>query len=82
MNTLFSYLAGSGRKEYRFIKALGDEMRSTFPDFQQNKYYEQRVHAEERRLIAMQQKSTLYFMIYYKVLWTYRKLRKRLAAQK
>ena len=82
VNTLFSYLAGSGRKEYRFIKALGDEMRSTFPDFQQNKYYEQRVHAEERRLIAMQQKSTLYFMIYYKVLWTYRKLCKRLAAQK
>lgn len=82
VNTLFSYLAGSGRKEYRFIKELGDEMRSTFPDFQQNKYYEQRVHAEERRLIAMQQKSTLYFMIYYKVLWTYRKLRKRLAVQK
>lgn len=23
VNTLFSYLAGSGRKEYRFIKALG-----------------------------------------------------------
>ena len=82
VNTLFSYLAGSGRKEYRFIKELGDEMRSTFPDFQQNKYYEQRVHAEERRLIAMQQKSTLYFMIYYKLLWTYRNLRKRSSMKK
>ncbi len=57
-------------------------MRNTFPDFQKNKYYEQRVHAEERRLIAMQQKSTLYFMIYYKLLWTYRNLRKRSSIKK
>ena len=76
VNTLFSYLAGGGRKEYGFVKAMGDEMRKTFPDFQKNKYYEQRVHAEERKLIAMQQKSTRLFLIYYKLLWTYRRWRK------
>lgn len=77
VNTLFSYMAGVKRKSLRFIRAMGKEMRETFPDFEQNRYYLQRVHEEERKLIAMQQKSTLYFMVYYKLLWTYRNLRKR-----
>lgn len=77
VNTLFSYMAGVKRKSYRFVKAMGREMRKTFPDFEQNRYYLQRVHEEERKLIAMQQRSTLYFMFYYKLLWTYRNLRKR-----
>lgn len=77
VNTLFSYMAGVKRKSFRFIRAMGKEMRETFPDFEQNRYYLQRVHEEERKLIAMQQKSTLYFMFYYKLLWTYRNLRKK-----
>lgn len=77
VNTLFSYMAGVKRKSYRFVRAMGKEMKDTFPAFQENVYYIQRVHDEERKLIAMQQKSTLYFMIYYQLLWTYRKLRKR-----
>lgn len=76
VNTLFSYMAGVKRKSYRFVKAMGKEMKDTFPAFQENVYYRQRVHDEERKLIAMQQKSTLYFMIYYKLLWTYRRLRR------
>lgn len=78
VNTLFSYMAGVKRKEYRFVKALGKEMKQTFPGFMDNPYYQERVHAEERKLIAMQMKSTLYFMIYYRLLWTYRNLRKKL----
>lgn len=77
VNTLFSYMAGVKRKSYRFVKAMGKEMKNTFPDFQQNCYYQQRVHEEERKLIAMQQKSTWCFMLYYQILWGYRKLRKR-----
>lgn len=82
VNTLFSYMAGVHKKEYAFVKKLGKEMRETFPDFQKNKYYEQRVHAEERKLIRMQQKSTLLFMLYYKLLWAYRSFRKRMAEGK
>ncbi len=78
VNTLFSYMVGKGHKSYRFVKAMGDEMRSAFPDFQENSYYRERIHAEEKKLVAMQQRSTLSFMLYYKLLWTYRNLRKRL----
>lgn len=78
VNTLFSYMAGVKKKEYGFIKAMGREMKETFPDFMENPYYQERVHQEERKLIKMQIKSTLYFMIYYKVLWLYRNFRKKL----
>lgn len=77
VNTLFSYMAGVRKKEYGFVKALGREMRETFPGFMENPYYQERVHAEERKLIRMHMKSTLYFMIYYKLLWGYRNLRKK-----
>lgn len=78
VNTLFSYMTGVGKKEFRFVKELGKEMRATFPGFMQNKYYLERVHEEERKLIRMHMKSTLYFMLYYKLLWGYRKFRKRM----
>ncbi len=77
VNTLFSYMAGVKKKEYGFVKALGREMKETFPDFMENKYYCERVHEEERKLIRMHMKSTLYFMLYYKVLWGYRNFRKK-----
>lgn len=78
VNTLFSYMVGVKKKEYGFVKALGREMRETFPNFRENPYYQERVHAEERKLIEMHMKSTLYFMLYYKVLWAYRNFRKRM----
>ncbi|MBR5798527.1 MAG: glycosyltransferase [Lachnospiraceae bacterium] len=78
VNTLFSYMAGVKKKNYRFVKALGKEMKETFPGFQNNQYYQERVHAEERKLIGMHMKSAMYFMLYYKVLWAYRNFRKKL----
>lgn len=78
VNTLFSYMVGNEKKEYKFIKNLGKEMKETFPGFMKNKYYEERVHAEERKLIRMHMKSTLYFMMYYKLLWAYRNFRKKM----
>ncbi len=81
VNTLFSYMVGVKHPKYRFIKALGAEMKEYFPDFMNNPYYQERVHEEEKKLTAMQIKSTLYFMGYYKLLWTYRNLRKRMKKQ-
>ena len=78
VNTLFTYMAGVKKKEYGFVKALGREMRETFPGFMENSYYQERVHAEEQKLIKMHMKSTLYFMTYYKILWGYRNFRKKL----
>lgn len=76
VNTLFTYMAGVGRTKYGFVKAMGKEIRQAFPDFQENPYYRQRTHEEEKKLIRMQQRSTLFFMLYYKLLWAYRKWRK------
>lgn len=77
VNTLFSYMAGVKKKDFGFVKSLGKEMKETFPGFMENKYYQERVHEEERKLIKMHMKSTLYFMLYYKALWGYRNFRKK-----
>lgn len=78
INTLFSYMPGVKHTSYSYVKKMGDEMREHFPDFMKNKYYLEKVHPEEKKLIAMQQKSTLMFMVYYKLLWAYRNMRKKL----
>ena len=82
VNTLFSYMMGVKKQEFSFIKAMGEEMKKTFPDFRKNKYYLTRVHGEERKLIDMHMKSTLYFMLYYKLLWAYRNFRKKIGDKK
>ncbi len=79
VNTLFSYMAGVKKKQYKFVKELGQEMWETFPGFMENIYFKERVHEEERKLIYMHRKSTLYFMVYYQLLWGYRNFRKKLS---
>ena len=81
INTLFTYMAGVKHIRYGFVKKMGAEIKEYFPDFQSNAYYQERTNAEEKKLIAMQQKSTLYFILYYKLLWTYRKLRKKFSSR-
>ena len=77
VNTLFTYMQGVKPVKYEFVKKLGAEMKQCFPHFQENPYYQQRVHAEEKKLVDMQMKSTLWFILYYKLLWAYRNFRKR-----
>ena len=76
INTLFTYMVGVKKTKVGFVKALGNEMKQTFPEFEKNPYYLKRTHEEEQRLIRMQQRSTILFIIYYKLLWTYRRWRK------
>ena len=78
INTLFTYMVGVRPTKPSYVKRMGDELREYFPDFQKNAYYIERTHPEEKKLIAMQQKSTLQFIIYYKLLWAYRNFRKKL----
>ena len=77
VNTLFTYMAGVKWTSFRFVKELGQELKWRFPDFQNNPYYCERTHEEEKKLIRMQMRSTLLFVGYYKLLWTYRNLRKK-----
>lgn len=81
VNTLFTYMAGVDKTRHGFVKRMGNEMRRTFPDFQNNPYYLERTHQEEKKLIRMQQRSTLFFMLYYKMLWAYRRWRKKRGAR-
>lgn len=75
-NTLFSYMPGVKRTKVSFVRNLGKEMKESFPKFQENSYYLQRVHPEERKFIAIQQKSTVLFMLYYKFVYFVRRIKK------
>lgn len=79
VNTLFTYMQGVRPVRHGFVQKLGREMRETFPDFQENRYYLERVGAEEKKLVRMQMESTWRFLMYYKLLWGYRNLRKKIS---
>ena len=78
VNTLFSAMPKEQHIEgcYAFTKEMAREMKEAFPDFQENPYYKERIHPEEKKLISMQMKSHLLFYVYYRLLWMYRGLRK------
>ena len=63
------------RSVYDFGSRLGAEMKQTFPDFQENPYYQARTDVEEKKLIAMQMRSPRRFYLYYRLLWLYRRIR-------
>ena len=78
VNTLFTYMQGVRPIRADFVRKLGQEMLENFPDFQKNPYYIERIGAEEKKLVQMQLASTSRFILYYKLLWGYRNLRKKL----
>ncbi len=77
-NTLFSYMQGSKRTDMKFIREMGREMKAHFPAFQVNPYYVKQVHPEEKKLMKLQQRSTTLFVLYYRALYFYRNMRKKL----
>lgn len=82
VNTLFTYMQGVRPVRADFVRRLGQEMLETFPDFQKNRYYAERIGAEEKKLVQMQLSSAFRFILYYKLLWGYRNLRKKLSAKR
>ena len=77
VNTMFGYLQSAGKKDIAFLKALQQEMAETFPNFQVNSYYKERIGEEERYFIAMQQSSTRRMLAWYEFKWFVRRLRKK-----
>ncbi len=80
-NTLFSYMQSDLKKDMSFVKKLGQEIVATFPDFRQNAYYNQTVNEYEQKLINLHLKSTLGFMVIFKLKMLSRKLRGKKAKQ-
>ena len=77
INTLFTYMPCVRPVKLSFVRELCEGLRKEFPDFEKNRYYAEKTNAEEKKLIGMAMKSPLIFVIWYKLLWGYRNLRKR-----
>lgn len=75
VNTLFSYLIGSGENSADFLDELKAGMLKSFPRFRENRYYELFFDREQRKLIDMHMKSSSKLLLYYRALSFYRKLR-------
>ncbi len=82
VNTLFTYMPCVRPTKVSFVKSMTDELLAFFPDFRNNEYYKERIGDEERRLIDMACVSALRFCVYYKLLWAYRNLMKKIRRAK
>lgn len=80
-NTLFSYMQSNLKKDIGFVRKLGEEIISTFPDFRQNSYYIQNVNDYEQKLINLHLKSTVAFLFIYKLKQISRRIRSKKAKQ-
>lgn len=58
-----------------FLKLIAKGMQEEFPEFQNNVYYQREFDEEQKKLAAMHMQSPLMFLIYYKLLYGYRKIR-------
>lgn len=63
--TLFSYMLGANKKRLSFVGELRKKMKSTFPDFLENKYYASWPNAEEKEMVRLHMKSNAAFFFYY-----------------
>lgn len=74
-NTLFSYLQTVSLPSLAFVRRLRGFLLAQAPDYADNEYYKQYTDKETRKLIALHMKSPVFFLIYYKLLHLYRRLR-------
>lgn len=78
VNTLYSYLLGVKPLQIEFVKELLQGCIFQVPNFYENKYYQERIHPEQKKQIQMLLKNPFLFLWYFKTLTLYRKLRKKL----
>lgn len=74
-NTLFSYVSGVRKPKIAFIRELRKGMEDRFPGFQHNPYYLVRTGEVERKLIALHEKSDIFFLLEYRLkhwIWSLR----------
>lgn len=74
-NTFFSYLQATEKPSKAFAQELREFLTEMVPVYVENPYYKQNVDAETDKLIGMHMRNTRVFLLYYKVLKMYRKLR-------
>lgn len=74
MNTLYTYMLGMKRPKLSFLQLIAKGMQQEFPDFQENPYYLKEYDEEQKKMAALHMKSPFVFLVYFKLLYVYRKL--------
>lgn len=74
-NTLFSYLQAAEKPSLEFVRRMRTFLQENVPGYVENVYYKQNTDGESRKLISMHVKNPATFLVYYKALQMYRKLR-------
>lgn len=80
MNTLFTYMLGIKHPQVDFLKLIAKGMQEEFPEFQNNSYYQEAFDEEQKKMAALHMKNPRLFLIYFKLLYTYRKITGKLDA--
>ena len=73
--TLFSHLQSTDCPSLAFVRRLRDFLLEHAPQYMDNAYYQKYTDPESKKLIALHVKSPILFLIYYKLLHGYRRLR-------
>ena len=76
LNTLFSYVREGKHIDKKFVRSIGEGLLNYVPDFRNNKYFKERIDAEEKRMADLHLKHPYLFIIYYRALWAYRKAKR------
>lgn len=76
MNTLYTYMLGVKQPKCAFLKQMAEGIRKEFPDFQMNPYYLKEFDAEQKKMAALNMKSSVIFLAYFKALYAFRRLRR------
>lgn len=63
--TLYSYMLGAKHKKCKFVGELREGIRSTFPSFLENPYYQNWPDAEEKEMVRLHMKNNAAFFFYY-----------------
>lgn len=82
VTTLFSYMYSGRRQKIGNTRMLQRNIKKMAPDFQDNPYYQDRTPEEDRKLIALHMRSNLLFFLYYKLLFGYRRLRRKVSRRR
>ncbi len=73
MNTLYTYMLGFKNPKLKFLKRMKEGIETEFPDFQDNPYYQKEYDEEQKKMATLHMKSPLQFLVYFKLLYAYRR---------
>lgn len=75
MNTLYTYMLGVKHPQTEFLKLMAKGILEEFPEFQNNSYYQAQFDEEQKKMAALHIKNPRLFLIYFKMLYLYRRFK-------